>query len=146
MRRHQFQANARKIQAPALARPQLPFATCSTERGCRQSLGRGGRNLEPHIMHTLRRRSSRRHCFRAAKIQLGAWTRDCLVMDISDGGVRLNAKGLDVSDEFLLLLSTDGVVRESMCQVAWRYGDEVGAKFAAAARRPHFAEPEKHFA
>ena len=28
MRRHQFQANARKIQAPALARPQLPFATC----------------------------------------------------------------------------------------------------------------------
>ena len=35
-------------------------------------------------MHTLRRRSSRRHCFRAAKIQLGAWTRDCLVIDTSD--------------------------------------------------------------
>jgi hypothetical protein len=33
-----------------------------------------------------------------------------------------------------------------MCKVAWRYGDEVGAKFVAAARRPHFAEPEKHFA
>jgi hypothetical protein len=30
--------------------------------------------------------------------------------------------------------------------VAWRYGDEVGAKFVAGARRPHFAEPEKHFA
>ncbi len=29
-------------------------------------------------MHTLRRRSSRRHCFRTAKILLGAWTRDCL--------------------------------------------------------------------
>ena len=84
-------------------------------------------------MHTLRRRSSRRHCFRAAKIQLGASTRDCLVMDISDGGVRLNAKGLNVPDEFALLLSTDGVVRESMCKVAWRYGDEVGAKFLAAA-------------
>jgi hypothetical protein len=67
-------------------------------------------------------------------------------MDISDGGVRLNAKGLDVPDEFLLLLSTDGVVRESTCKVAWRYGDEVGAKFVAAVRRPHFAEPEKHFA
>ena len=97
-------------------------------------------------MHTLRRRSSRRHCFRAAKIQLGAWTRDCVVIDISDGGVRLNAEGLDVPDEFVLLLSTDGVVRESMCRVAWRYGDEVGAKFVAVARRPHFAEPEKHFA
>ena len=102
--------------------------------------------MEPHIMHTLRRRSSRRHCFRAAKIQLGAWTRDCLVIDISDGGVRLNAEGLDVPNEFVLLLSADGVVRESMCKVAWRYGDEVGAKFVAAARRPHFAEPEKHFA
>ena len=97
-------------------------------------------------MHTLRRRSSRRHCFRAAKIQLDAWTRDCLVIDISDGGVRLNAKGLDVPDEFVLLLSTDGVVRESMCKVAWRYGDEVGAKFVIAAQRPRFAEPEKHFA
>ena len=99
-------------------------------------------------MHTLRRRSSRRHCYRTAKIQLGGGTpaRDCLVLDISDAGVRLNAEGLDVPDEFVLLLSNDGVVRESTCKVAWRRGDEVGAKFVAAARRPRFAEPEKHFA
>ena len=32
-RRHQFQANARKIQAPALARPQLWFATCFHREG-----------------------------------------------------------------------------------------------------------------
>ena len=59
----------------------------------------------PHIMHTLRRRSSRRRCYRAAKIQLrgGTWARDCLVIDISDVGVRLNAEGLDVPDEFVLL-------------------------------------------
>ena len=57
-------------------------------------------------MHTLRRRSSRRRCYRAAKIQLrgGTWARDCLVIDISDVGVRLNAEGLDVPDEFVLLL------------------------------------------
>ncbi len=73
-------------------------------------------------------------------------TRDCLVINISDGGVRLNAEGLDVPDEFVLLLFTDGVVRESACKVAWRCGDEVGAKFVAAAGRPHFAEPEEHFA
>ena len=99
-------------------------------------------------MHTLRRRSSRRHYYRAAKIQTGGGTltRDCLVINISDGGVRLNAEGLDVPDEFVLLLSTDGVVRESVCKVVWRCGDEVGAKFVAAARQPHFAEPEKHFA
>jgi hypothetical protein len=78
-------------------------------------------------MHTLRRRSSRRRCYRAAKIQLrgGTWARDCLVTDISDVGVRLNAEGLDVPDEFVLLLSTDGVVRQSTCKVVWRRGDEV---------------------
>ncbi len=99
-------------------------------------------------MHTLRRRSSRRRCYRAAKIQLrgGTWARDCLVIDISDVGVRLNAEGLDVPDEFVLLLSIDGVVRESTCKVVWRRGDEVGAKFVTAAQRPRFAEPEKHFA
>ena len=73
-------------------------------------------------------------------------TRDCLIINISDGGVRLNAEGLDVPDEFVLLLSTDGVIQENKCKVAWRYGDEVGAKFVTVARRPHFAEPEKHFA
>jgi hypothetical protein len=99
-------------------------------------------------MHTLRRRSSRRRRYRAAKIQLadGTPARDCLVIDISDGGVRLNAEGLDVPDEFVLLLSNDGVIQESTCKVAWRCGDEVGAKFVTAARRPHFAEPEKRFA
>jgi len=42
-------------------------------------------------MHTLRRRSSRRRCYRTAKIQLGGGTlaRDFLVIDISDGRVRL---------------------------------------------------------
>ena len=38
---------------------------------------------------------------------------DCLVIDISDDGVRLNVGALDVPDEFLLLLSSDGVVRET---------------------------------
>jgi hypothetical protein len=43
-------------------------------------------------MHTLRRRSSRRHHYHAAKIQLGGDTlaRDCLVINLSKGGVRLN--------------------------------------------------------
>ena len=99
-------------------------------------------------MHTLRRRSSRRRCYRAAKIQFGdgTLTCDCVVINISDVGVRLNAEGLDVPDEFVLLLSTDGVIQENTCKVAWRCGDEVGAKFVTAARRPHFAEPEKNFA
>ena len=96
--------------------------------------------MEPHIMHTLRRRSSRRHCFRAAKIQLGAWTRDCLVIDISDGGVRLNAEGLDVPDEFVLLLSGDGVAAKARAyRVVWRLGYEIGAEFVGFITRPSFA-------
>src|SRR3984885_11156750 len=95
-------------------------------------------------MHTLRRRSTRRHHCRAAKIQLRDDTlaRDCLVINISKGGVRLNVEGLDVPDEFVLLLSNDGIVQESTCKVAWRFGNEVGAKFVDVVERPGIAERE----
>jgi hypothetical protein len=94
-------------------------------------------------MHTLRRRSSRRHQYHAAKIQLevDALARDCLVINFSDGGVRLNVEGLKVPDEFVLLMDNDGIVKKQQCRVAWRLGDEIGAKFPAAARRPSFAVP-----
>ena len=96
-------------------------------------------------MHTLRRRSMRRHHCRAAKIQLGhdAPARDCLLIDISKGGVRLNVEGLNVPDEFVLLLSNDGIIQESTCKVAWRFGDEVGAKFVTVVGRQGFIEREK---
>jgi hypothetical protein len=101
--------------------------------------------LERHIVHTLRRRSSRRYNYRAAKIQLGGDTvaHNCLVINISDGGVRLDVEGLDVPDEFVLLHANDGIVQKSMCKVAWRFGNEIGAKFVAAVPRPGFAAPEK---
>ena len=96
-------------------------------------------------MHTLRRRSTRRHQCRAAKIQIrrDAPARECLLINISKGGVRLNVEGLDVPDEFVLFLSNDGIVQESTCKVAWRFGDEVGAKFVAVVGRPDFIEREK---
>ena len=45
-----------------------------------------------------RRRSRRRQINRVAKIQFGSGTlpRDCLITDISDGGVRLHVEGFDV--------------------------------------------------
>jgi hypothetical protein len=96
-------------------------------------------------MHTLRRRSLRRHHYRAAKIQLGGDTlaRDCLIINISNGGVRLNVEGLDVPDEFVVLIFNDGIVQESPCKVAWRFGDEIGAKFVAVVGRPGVVAPEK---
>src|SRR5580692_10541216 len=95
-------------------------------------------------MHKLRRRSLRRYHCRAAKIQLGGdqLARDCIVINMSRGGVRLNVKGLDVPDEFVLFLSNNGIVQKSTCTVAWREGNEVGAKFVAVVR-PAIAEREK---
>ena len=96
-------------------------------------------------MHKLRRQSPRRHHCRAAKIQIGgdAPARDCLLIDISKGGVRLNVEGLEVPDEFVLFLSNDGIIQESTCKVIWRFGDEVGAKFVGVVGRPGFVEREK---
>jgi len=99
-------------------------------------------------MHRFRRRSARRRHCRAAKIQLGDGVPacDCLVIDISNGGVRLNVEGLDVPDEFVLLLSEDGIVQESTYKMIWRFGNEVGAKFVSAVRPPGLAERDKLFA
>ena len=95
-------------------------------------------------MHKLRRQSPRRNHCRAAKIQIGgdAPARDCLLIDISKGGVRLNVEGLDVPDEFVLFLSNDEIIQGSVCKVTWRFGDEIGAKFIGVGR-PGFVEREK---
>lgn len=87
-------------------------------------------------MHTLRRRAPRRRHCRAAKTQVGSGnlTSNCLVTDISDDDVRLNVGALDVPDEFVLLLSGNGVVRESAYKVVWRRDHEVGAKFVGVVR------------
>ena len=85
------------------------------------------------------RRSSRRRMInRVAKIQFGSGTlpRDCLITDISDGGVRLHVEGFDIADEFTLLLSGDDIgAKERSYRVVWRLGYEVGAKFIGRPRR-----------
>jgi hypothetical protein len=53
------------------------------------------------------RRSSKRHSIsRYAKLQLpgGSLPRDCLITDISEGGVRLHVEGVDVPKQFALLV------------------------------------------
>ena len=91
-------------------------------------------------MHSLmpeeRRRSPRRRLYRAAKIKVGVGilAHDCILIDISERGARLYIAGFDVPDEFVLLLSGDGVVRESKYKVIWRRGLEVGAEFVSVIR------------
>jgi hypothetical protein len=85
-----------------------------------------------------RRRARRRQLNRAAKIQFGSGTlpRDCLITDISDGGVRLHVEGFEVPDDFILLLSGDDLGnKERIYRVVWRLGYEIGAKFVGHVRR-----------
>jgi hypothetical protein len=93
-------------------------------------------------MHRLRRQEARQRCYRPAKIKLAAGARacDCTVVDMSDGGVRLNVEGLNVPDEFMLLISNKGKVEERAYKVVWRFGNELGAQFVSGAGRPGFAE------
>ena len=93
-------------------------------------------------MHRLRRREARQRCYRPGKIKLAAGARpcDCTVVDTSDGGVRLNVEGLDVPDEFVLLISNKGKVEESAYKVVWRFGNELGATLVSGVMRPGFAE------
>jgi len=84
-----------------------------------------------------RRRTPRRLINRLAKIQIGAGTlpRDCLITDISTGGVRLHVEGYEVPDDFVLLLSGEDLAKEFNYQVVWRLGHEVGARFVGVVRR-----------
>jgi PilZ domain len=85
-----------------------------------------------------RRQSRRRQINRVAKIQFGSGTlpRDCLITDISDGGVRLHVEGFDVPDDFVLLLTGDDIgAKERIYRVVWRLGYEIGAKFVGHVRR-----------
>ena len=125
----QFQANARKIIARSLGDRKLLFGYVFSLRGVEAAKTWSRPLLHPRI-HEDRRRSPRHRLYRIAKIKIGAGIppRDCLVIDISDGGVRLFLDGFDAPNEFVLLLSCDGVVREGRYKVVWRHGHEVGAE------------------
>ena len=79
-----------------------------------------------------KRKSQRQPISRYAKLQLpgGSLPRDCLVTDMSEGGVRLHVEGVDVPEQFAVLLSIGGGKPELRhCRVVWKLGHEVGAKF-----------------
>jgi hypothetical protein len=79
-----------------------------------------------------KRQTARHSISRWAKIRTksGALPRDCLLINISDSGIRLHADAFEVPDDFVLLLDGNnaaGNARE--CRVVWRLGFEVGAAF-----------------
>jgi len=75
-----------------------------------------------------RRKSERRECKRGAKIQFGTGSlpRDCIITDISAGGVKVVAEQVDIPSQFTIILSAG---RPRQCRLAWRIGYEFGAEF-----------------
>ena len=74
------------------------------------------------------RRSNRRTINRHAKLQLadGGLARDCVVTDISDGGVKVVAEFLEVPPQFTIIFAPD---YSRQCRLRWRIGCEFGAEF-----------------
>ena len=79
-------------------------------------------------MFANRRQSERRVCRNVAKIQMGTGSlpRDCMITDISSGGVKVIAEYLEIPEEFTIILSSGG---PRQCRLAWRIGHEFGAQF-----------------
>jgi hypothetical protein len=77
-----------------------------------------------------KRQSPRYPVERLAKLRptKGGAPEYCLVTDMSDGGVRLNAFGRKIPDEFVLSLAGDGPAQDGRYLVMWRLGSDVGAK------------------
>jgi hypothetical protein len=57
---------------------------------------------------------------------MGTLPRDCVVTDVSDGGLRAFAENVEVPAEFLMILSNG---QRRQCRLVWRIGCEFGAEF-----------------
>ena len=79
-------------------------------------------------MFVNRRKTERRECNRIAKIQFGTGNlpRDCMITDMSDGGVKIIAEYPEIPTEFTVIFSEG---RPRQCKLAWRIGCEFGAQF-----------------
>jgi propanediol dehydratase small subunit len=80
-------------------------------------------------MFNERRRSVRSNFNRYARIQaeMAGASRDCLIVNMSQHGVRLHSEG-EFPDDFTLVITEAARPRRS-CRVVWRLGFEVGARF-----------------
>ena len=81
-----------------------------------------------------RRKSMRQSFNRYARIQVevSGPTRDCLIVNMSDDGVRLHSEA-EFPDAFTLVIS-DAAQSRRACRVVWRLGFEIGATFTDVVR------------
>jgi|SRR5215813_4595303 len=91
-----------------------------------------------------RRKSSRNAFSRYARVQgeAGGQSGDCLIVNMSEGGVRLHSESMEVPEEFILVLS-DGPYSRRSCRVVWRLGFEIGAEFTGRMAEPRLTVANK---
>jgi hypothetical protein len=84
-----------------------------------------------------RRRAVRYSFNRYARIQadMSAASRDCLIVDMSEIGVRLHCEYSEIPSEFTLVIAGTDRPRRS-CRLVWRLGLEIGAEFTDVDRIP----------
>ena len=73
------------------------------------------------------------------QVEMSGPSRDCLIVNMSEEGVRRHSEIPELPNEFTLVIA-DAEHPRRTCRVAWRLGFEIGAKFTdldrLAARRP----------
>jgi PilZ domain len=81
-----------------------------------------------------KRKAARHALGRLAAMFIGddALPHYCVVSDFSEGGVRINANGHKIPDQFVLVFSSSLPHRNGTYKVAWRNGNIVGAEFVSA--------------
>jgi hypothetical protein len=81
----------------------------------------------PQGLSAANRRRHERYAFNGrAKIRAAGLARDCVVVDISDGGIRGIAENFEIPEAFSIIFAT-GEARD--CRLAWRIGSEFGGEF-----------------
>jgi hypothetical protein len=117
-----FREKARKTASSGLSRRQDLAALIPVRRRLR-------RPATGAVMITERRKSQRRSFNRYARFYVeGGSSKDCLIVNVSDDGVRLHTDRAEVPDDFTLVMDDAKPPRRS-CRVVWRLGYELGAKF-----------------
>lgn len=99
---------------------------------------------------TLKRQSRRVAFSSGIPVQIvgldGAWRLNCLMMDVSFGGAKLEVEpsmvGFNLKDFFLVLSTTGTVYRR--CELVWRNGEQLGVRFLDPAdNSPKIKSPGK---
>lgn len=87
-------------------------------------------------MFSERRKIARRVIIRAAQFcsDDGSLPRECMIIDISEGGARLYSD-VEGPHRFTLAVFGDGADIRRDCRIVWRLGGEFGVEFTDRLRR-----------